>query len=122
MQYIISVDIFNEGVDIPCINQIIMLRPTQSAVIFVQQLGRGLRKDKSKEYVSVIDFIGNYENNFFIPIALFGDNSYDKDTIRRVLSKGSGGISGSSTIQIDEIAKTRIYEKCFGPNDITSIY
>lgn len=110
LQYIISVDIFNEGVDIPCINQIIMLRPTQSAVIFVQQLGRGLRKDKSKEYVSVIDFIGNYENNFFIPIALFGDNSYDKDTIRRVLSKGSGGISGSSTIQIDEIAKTRIFE------------
>ena len=77
LQYIISVDIFNEGVDIPCVNQVVMLRPTQSAIIFVQQLGRGLRKDKSKSYVSVIDFIGNYENNFFIPIALFGDNSYN---------------------------------------------
>ncbi|MBP3366237.1 MAG: DEAD/DEAH box helicase [Treponema sp.] len=110
LQYIISVDIFNEGVDIPCINQVVMLRPTQSAVIFVQQLGRGLRKDNGKQFVSVIDFIGNYENNFFIPIALFGDNSYNKDTLRRMLSEGSSGIPGTSTIQIDEIAKQKIFD------------
>jgi superfamily II DNA or RNA helicase len=59
IQYIFSVDIFNEGVDIPRVNQIIMLRPTQSAIIFVQQLGRGLRKTDGKEYLTVIDFIGN---------------------------------------------------------------
>lgn len=110
LQYIISVDIFNEGVDIPCINQVVMLRPTQSAIIFVQQLGRGLRKDKSKSYVSVIDFIGNYENNFFIPIALFGDNSYNKDNLRRALSTGSACIPGSSTIQINEIARQKIFD------------
>lgn len=110
LQYIISVDIFNEGVDIPCVNQVVMLRPTQSAIIFVQQLGRGLRKDKSKSYVSVIDFIGNYENNFFIPIALFGDNSYNKDNLRRALSNGSANLPGSSTIQINEVARQKIFD------------
>ena len=110
LQYIISVDIFNEGVDIPSVNQVVMLRPTQSAIIFVQQLGRGLRKCKGKSYVSVIDFIGNYENNFFIPIALYGDNSYNKDNLRKVMSTGSSGLPGTSTVQITEIARQKIYQ------------
>ena len=110
LQYIISVDIFNEGVDIPSVNQVVMLRPTQSAIIFVQQLGRGLRKFKGKSYVSVIDFIGNYENNFFIPIALYGDNSYNKDNLRKVMSTGSSGLPGTSTVQITEIARQKIYQ------------
>ena len=50
LDYILTVDIFNEGVDIPEINQVIMLRPTQSPVVFIQQLGRGLRKSEGKEY------------------------------------------------------------------------
>ncbi len=110
LQYIISVDIFNEGVDIPSVNQVVMLRPTQSAIIFVQQLGRGLRKSKGKSYVSVIDFIGNYENNFFIPIALYGDNSYNKDNLRKVMNTGSSGLPGTSTVQITEIARQKIYQ------------
>ena len=110
LEYIISVDIFNEGVDIPSINQVVMLRPTQSAIIFVQQLGRGLRKTTGKSFVSVIDFIGNYENNFFIPIALYGDNSYNKDNLRRAISTGSAGIPGSSTIQLSEIARKKIFD------------
>ena len=83
LDYILSVDIFSEGVDVPEINQVIMLRPTQSPVVFIQQLGRCLRKAKGKEYVVVLDFIGNYSNNFMIPIALSGDRTYNKDTIRR---------------------------------------
>lgn len=71
----------NEGVDIPSIHQIIMLRPTQSAIVFVQQLGRGLRKSKAKLYLEVIDFIGNYANNYLLPIALYGDRSYNKEKI-----------------------------------------
>ena len=110
LQYIISVDIFNEGVDIPSVNQVVMLRPTKSAIIFVQQLGRGLRKSKGKTYVSVIDFIGNYENNFFIPIALYGDNSYNKDNLRKTMSTGSAGLPGTSTVQITEIARQKIYQ------------
>lgn len=109
VDYIFTVDIFNEGVDIPEINQVIMLRPTESPVVFIQQLGRGLRKYEDKEYVVILDFIGNYMNNFMIPIALSGDRSYNKDTMRRYIREGSRVIPGSSTIHFDEISKKRIY-------------
>ncbi|HDL6583402.1 TPA: DEAD/DEAH box helicase family protein, partial [Staphylococcus aureus] len=75
INYIITVDLFNEGIDIPEVNQVVMLRPTESSIIFIQQLGRGLRKSANKEYVTVIDFIGNYKTNYLIPIALSGDQS-----------------------------------------------
>ncbi len=109
LDYIFTVDIFNEGVDIPEVNQVIMLRPTQSSIIFIQQLGRGLRKSANKEFVVIIDFIANYKNNFLIPVALSGDNSYDKDTVRKFLSQGTRYIPGMSTIHFDEISKQRIY-------------
>ncbi len=109
LDYIFTVDIFNEGVDIPEINQVILLRPTQSPIVFVQQLGRGLRKADGKEYVVILDFIGNYKNNFMIPIALSGDRSYNKDNIRRYVLEGERMIPGSSTIHFDEISKKRIF-------------
>ena len=110
LDYIFTVDIFNEGVDIPSINQIIMLRPTQSSIVFVQQLGRGLRKSEGKEYVVVIDFIGNYMSNFLVPIALYGDRSFNKDQLRKLMSNGSCSIPGVSTVNFDRITKERIYE------------
>lgn len=110
LDYIFTVDIFNEGVDIPSVNQIIMLRPTQSAIVFVQQLGRGLRKWNGKEYLTVIDFIGNYSNNYLVPIALYGDNSYNKDNIRKLMHSGSSFIPGASTINFDPISNQKIYE------------
>ncbi|QXP64613.1 DUF3427 domain-containing protein [Polaribacter sp. HaHaR_3_91] len=109
LDYIFTVDIFNEGVDIPKINQVIMIRPTQSAIIFIQQLGRGLRKTENKYYLTIIDFIGNYKNNYLIPIALYGDSSYNKDKIRKLISEGSSMIPGESTINFDEITKEKIY-------------
>lgn len=110
LDYIFTVDIFNEGVDIPEINQVIMLRPTESPIVFVQQLGRGLRKAEGKEFVIVIDFIGNYQNNYMIPIALSGDRTGNKDNIRRSLMEGNNIIQGASTIYFDEISRKRIYE------------
>ncbi len=109
LDYIFTVDIFNEGVDIPKVNQIIMLRPTASAIIFVQQLGRGLRKANDKEYLTVIDFIGNYNNNYLVPIALYGDTSYNKDTLRKLMLSGSSLIPGASTINFDKITHDRIF-------------
>ena len=109
LDYIFTVDIFNEGVDIPEVNQVIMLRPTESPIVFVQQLGRGLRKADDKEYVVILDFIGNYKNNFMIPIALSGDRSYNKDNIRRYVLEGERIIPGSSTIHFDEISRKRIF-------------
>jgi len=110
LSYIVTVDIFNEGVDIPSVNQIIMARPTQSAIVFVQQLGRGLRKADNKEYLTVIDIVGNYDNNFLIPIALYGDRSRNKDTLRRLLRSEEALLPGESTISFDRVAKERIFK------------
>ncbi len=109
LDYIFTVDIMNEGIDIPAVNQIIMLRPTKSSIIFVQQMGRGLRRYPHKDYVVILDFIGNYQNNFMIPIALFGDTSYNKDTIRRCVAEGNRLLPGCSTINFDEISRQKIY-------------
>ena len=116
LDYIFTVDIFNEGIDIPKVNQIIMLRPTESAIIFVQQLGRGLRKLVSKSYLTVIDFIGNHNNNYLIPIALYGDTSFNKDKLRKLLSDGSTDLPGVSTINFDRISKERIFESIDSAN------
>ena len=109
LDYIFSVEILNEGVDIVEVNQVIMLRPTQSPVVFIQQLGRGLRKANGKEYVVILDFIGNYNNNFMIPIALSGDRTYNKDNIRRYIMEGGRVIPGASTVHFDEISRKRIF-------------
>ena len=73
---IFSVDLFNEGVDIPLIDTILMLRPTESKIIFIQQFGRGLRKAEGKKIVKVIDFIGNHKSFLEKPAALF---NFDTD-------------------------------------------
>lgn len=109
LDYIFSVDILNEGVDIVEVNQVIMLRPTQSPIVFIQQLGRGLRRAGGKEYVVILDFIGNYNNNFMIPVALSGDRSYNADTIRKYVISGNRTIPGASTIHFDEISKNKIF-------------
>ena len=61
IRVIFSVDMFNEGVDITSVDMVMFLRPTESPIVFLQQLGRGLRKCRGKEYLNVLDFIGNYE-------------------------------------------------------------
>ena len=109
LDYIFSVEILNEGVDIVEVNQVVMLRPTQSPIVFIQQLGRGLRKASGKEYVVILDFIGNYANNFMIPIALSGDRTYNKDNIRRYITEGERVIPGASTVHFDEISRRKIF-------------
>ena len=104
LDYIFTVDLFNEGIDIPSLNQIVMLRSTQSSIVFTQQLGRGLRKCAGKESVTVIDFIGNYANNYLIPVALYG-NTGDRDVARRNLQRRSIGLS---SISFDRIARERV--------------
>lgn len=119
LDYILTVDIFNEGIDIPSINQVVMLRQTQSSIIFIQQLGRGLRKHDSKRFVTVIDFIGNYKNNYLIPVALSGDNSQNKDNIRR-RTKDTSYIKGISTVNFEEVARKRVFES-INNNNLTTL-
>ncbi|WWU76762.1 DEAD/DEAH box helicase family protein [Clostridium baratii] len=72
LNIVFSVDMFNEGVDIKSIDMVIFLRPTESPTVFLQQLGRGLRKAKGKDYVNVLDFIGNFKKANMIPTLLGG--------------------------------------------------
>lgn len=80
-EIIFSVDILNEGVDLPSVNMVLFLRPTESQTIFIQQLGRGLRKYKNKQFLTVLDFIGN---------------SYDRST---QIALGLGSLSSSTVLE-----------------------
>ena len=116
IDYILSVDVFNEGVDIPSLNQVVLLRQTKSAIVFVQQLGRGLRKHPGKDYLVVLDFIGNYANNYLIPVALFGDQSLNKESLRQALlaAEESGVLPGLSSVRFDRITQERVLKSISG--------
>lgn len=119
LTYLVTVDIFNEGIDIPFINQVIMMRKTESVIVFVQQLGRGLRKAQGKEYLTVIDFIGNYKNNYLIPVALTGDQSRIREGIREHVETGQ--IEGLSTINFELVAKKRILKQLRGKKNLFTL-
>ncbi len=84
IRIIFSVDMFNEGVDITSVDMVMFLRPTESPVVFLQQLGRGLRRCKGKEYLNVLDFIGNYEKAGQAPHLLSGNLHLDGMTAERL--------------------------------------
>ncbi|EHH2531203.1 DEAD/DEAH box helicase [Vibrio parahaemolyticus] len=108
LQVIFTVDLFNEGVDIPAINLVLMLRPTSSPIVFIQQLGRGLRKHESKTFLTVLDFIGNHNKAFLMAIALCGSRFYDKDSLKVAVKKDFSSIPGCTHIQLDPISKEQI--------------
>lgn len=78
IKVIFSVDMFNEGVDIPAVDMVMFLRPTESPIVFLQQLGRGLRKSRGKEFLNVLDFIGNYEKAGRVRFLLTGGSASAK--------------------------------------------
>ena len=90
MQVVFSVDLFNEGVDVPMIDTVLMLRPTQSPVLFLQQLGRGLRKSEGKDHLAVIDFVGNHRSFLMKPRVLLGmiDSRMTDADLRKMLKSG----------------------------------
>lgn len=114
LQIIFTVNIFNEGVDIPKLNVILFLRPTESATIFIQQLGRGLRKIPGKEYVTVLDFIGNYHKSFIVPLALSGQNNhkaFDRDSLRVAIETDFADLPDGCFVDLEEISKQQILHK-----------
>jgi len=83
LQVVFSVDMFNEGVDVPNVDMVMFLRPTESPVVFLQQLGRGLRTAKGEAYLTVLDFIGNYKLSGRAPYMLAGVAETDAKGHRR---------------------------------------
>lgn len=113
LEIICTVDILNEGVDIPSVNMVLFLRPTESQTVFLQQLGRGLRKYPDKEYVTILDFIGNnYERSIQIALALgtLGKTTYtEKKYLSDLIATNyeSLNIPGVN-IFFDDLSKTEI--------------
>lgn len=122
LEVIFTVDIFNEGVDIPSINLVLMLRPTASPVVFIQQLGRGLRKHEDKTFLTVLDFIGNHQKTFLIALALNGSRYYDKDSLKVAVATQFGDIPGCTHIQMDRIAQKTILDQLSTENFNTMKY
>ena len=117
LEILFTVDILNEGVDIPGVNMVLFLRPTESTTIFIQQLGRGLRKYTNKEYVTVLDFIGNsYKRSVQIAFALgsLSENFVMEKRLLASLVKDDFTALGLADygveIHIDDLSKEEILE------------
>ena len=117
IEIICVVDILNEGVDIPDINLLLFLRPTLSSTVFIQQIGRGLRKASGKDFVTIIDFIGNHRKDYLIT-KVFSDEIYNKDflyekkeKIIEQIKNQFANIPGASYIELDRICQERIIDK-----------
>ena len=89
LSVVFAVDMLNEGVDVPAVDLLLFLRPTESGTVFLQQLGRGLRKTPGKSHVTVLDFIGNHRNVGMVPRLLTGDGAGTSD------GTGTGGRAGA---------------------------
>lgn len=107
LSYIFTVNIFNEGVDIPSVNTVLMLRPTQSAIVFIQQLGRGLRKLEGKEFLTVLDFVGNYQKSFLLAVAFNGKTSTNKRKLQKQVKEDFKDLP-NAFIHMDPIIKEQI--------------
>ena len=123
LEILFAVDILNEGVDIPGVNMVLFLRPTESSTIFIQQLGRGLRKFPGKDYVTILDFIGNnYKRSVHIALAL-GSLSRNSILEKKLLKsmvlndfKPLGLDEYGVEIKIDDLSKEQILENIEGEN------
>ncbi|MDD3241341.1 MAG: DEAD/DEAH box helicase family protein [Bacilli bacterium] len=109
LEIICTVNKFNEGIDIPDINTIIMLRNTVSSIIYLQQLGRGLRKTNDQhKYVTIFDIIGNSKNNYSIAQVLTGNTTVDKRNLYRYANEEFQTVSPFINVQIEKEAMENI--------------
>lgn len=106
IQAITTVDVFNEGVDIPEVDTVIMLRPTESAVVFQQQLGRGLRKAPGKSVLTVLDFIGLQRREFRYDHRFSSVTNLGRSKLTSAIEEGFPYLPAGSSIQLDEVAST----------------
>ncbi len=105
-----AVDIFNEGVDVPEIDTVMFLRPTESALVFLQQLGRGLRRSKQKNCLTVLDFIGNAHRNFRFDLRYRALTGASRREIEQQVEEGFPYLPAGCSIQLDREASRVVLE------------
>ncbi len=108
INFIFTVDLFNEGVDIPAVNCLLFLRPTESHVIYLQQFGRGLRHSKDKEQVTVLDFIGKERKEFRYDLRLKALLPGKRNDLSKEIEVGFPHLPAGCYIQFEKTAKERI--------------
>src|SRR4029077_725286 len=96
-----AVDIFNEGVDVPQIDTVMFLRPTESSLVFLQQLGRGLRRARDKACLTVLDFIGNANRNFRFDLSYRALTAASRREIQEQIDSGFPFLPAGCAIQLD---------------------
>jgi superfamily II DNA or RNA helicase/HKD family nuclease len=110
LQVLFSVDLFNEGVDVPAVDALLMLRPTDSPVLFIQQLGRGLRKSPGKSVCTVLDFVGQHRKEFRYDRrfrALLGGS---RESVRKQVAEGFPYLPAGCYMELDRVATDRVLE------------
>ncbi|MEN8737070.1 MAG: DUF3427 domain-containing protein [Akkermansiaceae bacterium] len=110
LNFIFVVDLYNEGVDLPAINTVLFLRPTESHVIYLQQFGRGLRLDKSKEQLIVLDFIGKSRREFRFDLRLSSLLPGKRNDLMKEIEHGFPHLPAGCYINFEKAAKERIFE------------
>lgn len=114
LKFIFVVDLYNEGVDIPEVNTILFLRPTESMTVFLQQLGRGLRLAENKECLTVLDFIGRAHKEYSFEDKFRALVGHSKHSIRHYVDKGFTFLPRGSVIQMEKVAKEYILNNLKG--------
>jgi superfamily II DNA or RNA helicase/HKD family nuclease len=107
---IFAVDLFNEGVDVPEIDTVLFLRPTESATVFLQQLGRGLRRTAGKDCLTVLDFIGNANRNFRFDLRYRAITGATRAEVVDQVERGFPLLPAGCSIQLDRVARQRVLE------------
>ena len=108
--FLFVVDLFNEGVDIPCINTVLFLRPTNSMTVFLQQLGRGLRLDKGKDCLTVLDFVAQANRHYDFASRFQALVSRSDVPLKREIENGFPHVPKGCSIQLEEIAQKRVLD------------
>jgi superfamily II DNA or RNA helicase len=110
INFLFVVDLYNEGVDIPEIDTVLFLRPTESLTVFLQQLGRGLRLTDEKDYLTVLDFVGRMHRKFMFDLRLKALSTKPCADVRGELEQGFPHLPAGCAVQLERVAKERVLQ------------
>ena len=114
MNVLFAVDLFNEGLDVPDVDTLLLLRPTQSATVFLQQLGRGLRRTPDKPVLTVLDFIGQQRREFRFDLKYRALTGTTRAALERQIERGFAYLPSGCELVLDAVARGRSWTTSAG--------